>query len=112
MCNAIKSSFRLCCNIDVLSSHQAFAEVLSSNESFNASMEDTYQLLAVDPSSITSLEMYLQEYFSQIMKKLKQGEDMRCRMTVCQQSMQHAPPDAVSILFAVGASSKQTNFYL
>lgn len=37
----------------------AFAEVLSSNESFSADMAETYKLLGVDPASITSLEAYL-----------------------------------------------------
>ena len=115
----------------------AFAEVLSSNESFSADMSETYRVLGVDPASVTTLEAYLevcvgwggggggggcwaaaracgqiaalatpsrmgcaalvsttphrtphtpraQEYFSAILKKLKE----------------------------VGASSKQTNFYV
>ena len=37
----------------------AFAEVLSSNESFSADMEETYRVLGVDPASITTLEAYL-----------------------------------------------------
>ena len=51
----------------------AFADVLSSNESFDAPMAATYETLGVDPASVTSLETYLQEYFTSIMKKLKQG---------------------------------------
>jgi hypothetical protein len=39
---------------------QAFAEVLANNESWSAPMDDTYELLGVDPASITSLEQYLQ----------------------------------------------------
>ena len=38
----------------------AFAEVLSSNENFNAPMGETYSLLGIEPSSITTLEKYLQ----------------------------------------------------
>lgn len=38
----------------------AFAEVLSSNESFDADMAETYRVLGVDPASITPLEAYLQ----------------------------------------------------
>lgn len=38
----------------------AFAEVLSSNESFNADMTETYKVLGVDPASVTGLETYLQ----------------------------------------------------
>lgn len=41
-------------------------------------------MLGVDPASVTTLETYLQDYFTAILKKLKE----------------------------VGASSKQTNFYV
>lgn len=37
----------------------AFAEVLSSNESFSADMSETYSVLGVDPASVTGLEDYL-----------------------------------------------------
>lgn len=37
----------------------AFAEVLSSNESFSADMTETYVVLGVDPASVSSLEDYL-----------------------------------------------------
>ena len=63
---------------------QAFADILSSSETFSAPMEETYKMLDIDPSSITTLEAYLQEYYTSIMKKLKQ----------------------------VGASSRQTDFYV
>jgi uncharacterized protein YbjT (DUF2867 family) len=62
----------------------AFADLLSANENFDAPMEETYALLGVDPSSVSSLEAYLEEYFAQILKKLKE----------------------------VGASSRQNNFYV
>ena len=52
---------------------QAFADILSSSETFSAPMDETYKLLDVDPSSITTLESYLQEYYTNIMKKLKQA---------------------------------------
>jgi hypothetical protein len=42
------------------------------------------QVLDIDPTSITSLESYLEEYYSRILKKLKE----------------------------VGATSKQTDFYV
>ena len=48
----------------------AFAEVLSSNENFSAPMEETYALLGVDPASATTLDAYLQDYFTQILKKV------------------------------------------
>ena len=63
---------------------QAFAEILASNEVFSADMDGTYKLLGLDPSGTTTLESYLQEYYTSILKKLKQ----------------------------VGASSKQTDFYV
>ncbi len=63
---------------------QAFADILSSSETFSAPMDETYKLLDIDPSSITTLESYLQEYYTNIMKKLKQ----------------------------VGAQSRQTDFYV
>ena len=63
---------------------QAFADILSSNETFSAPMDETYKLLDIDPSSVTTLESYLQEYYTNIMKKLKE----------------------------VGAQSRQTDFYV
>ena len=62
----------------------AFAEVLSTQSDFSADMTETYRKLDIDPSSITTLEKYLEEYYSKILKKLKE----------------------------VGASSKQTDFYV
>lgn len=59
-------------------------DILASNEVFSADMAETYKLLGLDPNSTTTLEAYLQEYYSSILKKLKQ----------------------------VGASSKQTDFYV
>lgn len=62
----------------------AFAEVLSTNEDFSADMAEVFDVLDIEPSSITSLDKYLEEYYSKILKKLKE----------------------------VGASSKQTDFYV
>ncbi|GLC45882.1 hypothetical protein PLESTF_000670900 [Pleodorina starrii] len=62
----------------------AFAEVLSNNEVWSADMAETYRLLDMDPSSVTTLESYLQDYFSRILKKLKE----------------------------VGAAADRTNFYV
>ena len=50
----------------------AFAEVLASGKPLNASMEKTYQVFGIDPAETTTLEGYMQEYFSRIMKKLKE----------------------------------------
>lgn len=38
----------------------AFAEVLASNETWAAPMEDTYSLLGIEPASVQTLEDYLQ----------------------------------------------------
>lgn len=38
-------------------------EVLASNETFSAPMDDTYAMLDIDPASVTTLESYLQEYY-------------------------------------------------
>lgn len=62
----------------------AFADILSSNEKFDAPMDETYNLLGINPAAITTLDTYLQEYYSSIFKKLKE----------------------------VGASSRQTDFYV
>ncbi|EFJ09856.1 hypothetical protein SELMODRAFT_235693 [Selaginella moellendorffii] len=48
-----------------------FSEILTSDTVFSAPMADTYSLLGVDPNETTTLEKYLQEYYSQILKKLK-----------------------------------------
>lgn len=49
-----------------------FAEVLASGEPLDAPMEDVYQTFGLDPNKTTTLEEYMQEYFSRIMKKLKE----------------------------------------
>ncbi len=50
----------------------AFAEVLASGKSFSAPMNEVYQVFGLDPQETTTLEEYLEEYFSRIMKKLKE----------------------------------------
>ena len=62
----------------------AFAEVLTSNVEFSAPMEETYALLGLSAADTTTLETYLQEFFTRILSKLKE----------------------------VGAESKQRNLYL
>ncbi|XP_078448164.1 NAD(P)-binding Rossmann-fold superfamily protein [Wolffia australiana] len=49
----------------------AFSEVLSSDTVFSTPMTETYGLLGVDQKDIVSLETYLQDYFTNILKKLK-----------------------------------------
>ncbi|KAL0334516.1 UNVERIFIED_CONTAM: protein high chlorophyll fluorescence phenotype, chloroplastic [Sesamum radiatum] len=49
----------------------AFSEVLTSDTVFSVPMAETYNLLGVDAKDISSLEKYLQDYFTNILKKLK-----------------------------------------
>lgn len=49
-----------------------FAEVLASDRPLDASMDEVYDTLGLDPQETTTLEEYLQEYFARIMKKLKE----------------------------------------
>ncbi|XWS67637.1 hypothetical protein CRYUN_Cryun04dG0022800 [Craigia yunnanensis] len=49
----------------------AFSEVLTSDTVFSAPMAETYNLLGVDLKDIVTLEKYLQDYFTNILKKLK-----------------------------------------
>jgi hypothetical protein len=37
-------------------------------------MDEVYEVFGLDPKETTTLEAYLQEYFSRIMKKLKEIE--------------------------------------
>ena len=55
-----------------ISDRLAFAEVLASGKPLNASMDEVYKTLGVDVQETTTLESYLQEYFSRIIKKLKE----------------------------------------
>ncbi|MBW4464997.1 MAG: SDR family oxidoreductase [Pegethrix bostrychoides GSE-TBD4-15B] len=57
----------------------AFTEVIASGKPLNAPMEETYAAFGIDPGEITTLENYMQEYFSRIMKKLKELEYERER---------------------------------
>ncbi len=50
----------------------AFVEVLASGKPLTASMDEVYAVFGLDPKETTTLEAYLQEYFSRIMKKLKE----------------------------------------
>ncbi|KAK9287152.1 hypothetical protein L1049_015563 [Liquidambar formosana] len=49
----------------------AFSEVLTSDIVFSVPMNETYTLLGVDATDIVTLEKYLQDYFTNILKKLK-----------------------------------------
>jgi uncharacterized protein YbjT (DUF2867 family) len=50
----------------------AFTEVLASGKPLTASMDDVYATFGLDRNETTTVETYLQEYFSRIMKKLKE----------------------------------------
>ncbi|MEH1790767.1 SDR family oxidoreductase [Nostoc sp.] len=50
----------------------AFTEVLASGKQLNAAMDEVYTVFGLDSQQTTTLESYLQEYFSRIMKKLKE----------------------------------------
>ena len=51
----------------------AFTEVLASGKALNAeAMYEVYTIFGLDKQQNTTLEVYLQEYFSRIMNKLKQ----------------------------------------
>ncbi len=49
-----------------------FAEVLASGNPFDAEMEDVYKIFGIPRQEITTLEEYMDEYFTRIMKKLKE----------------------------------------
>lgn len=50
----------------------AFAEVVASGNALDAPMEEVYSVFDLNPAETTTLEGYLQEYFSRILKKLKE----------------------------------------
>ncbi|WP_071187103.1 SDR family oxidoreductase [Trichormus sp. NMC-1] len=50
----------------------AFTEVLASGSPLNASMDEVYTVFGLDKQQTATVETYLQEYFSRIMKKLKE----------------------------------------
>ena len=49
-----------------------FAEVLASGKPLDAPMEEVYEVFGLDPKETSTLEEYMKEYFSRIMKKLKE----------------------------------------
>ena len=46
-------------------------QVLTSDIVFSVPMNETYELLGVDVKDVVTLEKYLQDYFTNILKKLK-----------------------------------------
>lgn len=57
-----------------ISDRLAYAEVLAGGKPLNAAMDDIYPLFGLDPKEITTLESYLQEYFTMMLKTLKKME--------------------------------------
>lgn len=55
-----------------LADRLAFTEVLVTGQALTAEMAPVYETLGLKAEEMTSLESYLQEYFSRIMKKLKE----------------------------------------
>jgi uncharacterized protein YbjT (DUF2867 family) len=50
----------------------AFARVLASGQPLDAPMAEVYQTFGLDPKETSTLEAYLQEYFSRMLKKLRE----------------------------------------
>lgn len=50
----------------------AYAEVLASGIPLDADMTETYKIFGLVEEEMTTLESYMQEYFSRILKKLKE----------------------------------------
>jgi uncharacterized protein YbjT (DUF2867 family) len=57
-----------------VSDRLAFTEVLANGKPLDAPMAEVYEVLGLDPKETTTLEAYLKDYFSRIMKKLKEIE--------------------------------------
>ncbi|MBE9107843.1 SDR family oxidoreductase [Nodosilinea sp. LEGE 07298] len=50
----------------------AFVEVVAGSQPLDAPMDEVYEVFGIPKDEITTLEDYMQEYFSRIMKKLKE----------------------------------------
>ncbi len=55
-----------------LADRMAYAEVGATGEPMNAPMEEVYRVFGLDQAETTTLEAYMQEYFSRIMRRLKE----------------------------------------
>lgn len=55
-----------------LADRMAYAEVGATGEPMNAPMEEVYRVFGLNPEETTTLEAYMQEYFSRIMRRLKE----------------------------------------
>lgn len=52
----------------------AFAEVTGGSDGLDASMEESYAAFDLDPAETTGLEGYLQEYYTSILRRLREME--------------------------------------
>lgn len=52
----------------------AFVEVIAAEEPMSASMEQVYEILQVDPKSLTTLEEYFAEYFQKMLRRLREQD--------------------------------------
>ncbi len=50
----------------------AFVEVIAAKEPMHADMTAVYETLGIDPSSITTLEEYLADYFQRMLKRIRE----------------------------------------
>lgn len=57
-----------------LADRLAFAEVIATGDPLTADMSETYAVFGLNPNETTTLESYMQDYFSRITKKLKELE--------------------------------------
>jgi uncharacterized protein YbjT (DUF2867 family) len=57
-----------------ISDRLAFAEVMGTGKPLTASMDEVYTTFGLDPKETVTLEAYMQDYFSRILKKLKELE--------------------------------------
>lgn len=57
-----------------LADRLAFTEVIASGQPLTAPMDETYAVFGIDPKEMTTLETYMQDYFSRITKKLRELE--------------------------------------
>ncbi len=55
-----------------LADRLAFAEVIAGSKALDAPMDEVYDVFDIPRSEITTLEQYMEEYFSRIMKRLKE----------------------------------------
>nr|YP_010728801.1 hypothetical protein P6G75_pgp038 [Lithothamnion corallioides]WEA77125.1 hypothetical protein [Lithothamnion corallioides] len=55
-----------------ISERLAFTNMLIEKQSFDISMDEVYSIFHINASEINSLENYLEEYFSRILKKMKE----------------------------------------